>query len=193
MARMCFHMLSNLALLGALVCGGCATHTVRFAPDTGKPPIDSIAVLDFQERAGPSDAHMTQGVVVPAASGRVVADLLRRALEDLGVHRVMSRDESLKRLAAAGLTLEGARLDERAAVLGKALGVDGVVVGRVEEYGLKYRLVSQRARIHLIFWCVRSSDASRCWEAEIEDEQLFGHERELAERRIRECVADLAK
>ncbi len=178
----------------ALACaagGGCAAAVVRFPQPA--PPIRTAAVVDFQNRSGPTVADWTHGSITPQEAGRAAADMVRDALIEQGHYQVMDREEMLRLLARKGVSTVGAGLDMRAAEIGRALGVDAVVAGRIDAYGVAYRYLGSRAVVRLSFWCVRAADGRRAWEAEIDDSEWLGHERDLAERRIRECVRKIAE
>ena len=172
---------------------GCAQCRVQMHPEVDQSGIDSIAVLDFDDSARATDAGWTMGVVVPEGSGRIVAALVRAALAEQGQYRVMPEREMTEKLRQRQRDRADAGLAGQEAELGKVLGVDAVVAGRVERYAMTYKLVIQRAHVRAAFWCIETRTAARCWDATLSASRGFAHERDLADRTVRACVARLAK
>ena len=186
----CLRVWRAVALAG-IAAAGCGRTWLYVHPAARGRRIDSIAVLDFEERVRDTDTSITAGVVAPQQSGRAVADMVRRALAEHGTCRVMPREETQKKLRAGRIAFDPSLQTPGPVLLGKALDVDAVVMGRVDEYGLSYRYFMQRASVRGSFWCVQSETGRRLWNARFAKKRRFAHERDLAEQAVQECIDDL--
>ena len=116
----------------------------------------------------------------------------RRAVEERARWSVMSAEGRARKRREHAIRPGHAGTPGQVGRLGKLLGVDAVVAGRVDEYGLAYRFMVQSARVQAAWWCVVSQTGARCWEMEFAKSRRFAHERDLAREGIRECVEELA-
>ncbi len=91
-----------------------------------------VAVARFQDRSGGGYAHVGDGV----------ADMLTTALVKSGKFAVMERQDFDKILDEQKLGQAGAITPESAPKVGKALGVELLVIGSVTEFGTKESEIS---------------------------------------------------
>jgi len=178
-----------LGVACALGCG--PAMQVRVNPAAPLSRIDSVAVLDFEQHSGVTDAHMTKGSVVPPDSGRQVANLVSLVLAEQRRYRVVTAGEARRVLGADAAPTSEAKRDYGR--LARLLGVDAIVTGRVDEYRLTYRLFMQRSRVRFAWWCLWPATGQGCWEAEVADTCVFGHERDLSESCIRKASEELER
>ena len=108
----------GLALAGFL---GCATPAVVFvSPDYHTQAIRRVALLGFDDFPG------------QAGSGAIVADVFEKYLLT-GPYQLVERSQAEPILQQQGLSLSQAGGVSQAAALGKALGVDALVLGSISE------------------------------------------------------------
>jgi len=178
-------------LLAGVVTAGCCHTNVDLNPHVSQLAIKSVAVVDFEENVASTDAGWFHGSVAPQESGRQVADLVSTVLSRQKRYLVVTARESRQKLGACTPGVGGGNGKQSVQKAASLLGVDAIVSGRVDVYGLTYRLFCQHSEVRFVFWCNEAQTGERCWTIKIDRRCWFGHERDLAESEIEQGVTRL--
>lgn len=122
------HCLVTIAFAAVVICDLCTASTSlpTSRPQKAKKPVrpPTLAVLEFQ-----SDLKE------PADSGRIISEILSARLSAVGAVTVVEREDIAKILAEHKLTLSGLVSDREAVKVGKLLGAQLLLTGRIATIG----------------------------------------------------------
>lgn len=178
-------------LLAGVVTAGCCHTNVDLNPNVSHREIRSVAVVDFEENVGRTDAGWFHGSVAPQESGRQVASLVSAVLSRQKCYLVVTARESRQKLGTCAAGVGGENGKQSVQKAASLLGVDAIVSGRVDVYRLTYRFFCQRSEVRCVFWCTEAQTGERCWTIKIDRSCWFGHERDLAKSEIEQGVTRL--
>ncbi len=134
-----------------LLFSGCATigtvSEVNLNKDFPHHEIQKIAVLILETSWQDQDKEKTSfglsNIVSPDA-GTILADIIARELAKWGKYVVLDRRALKEELELINLNEKNILHSEDYLNLGKSLGVDAVVIGKVEKFGIFYRSIPPR-------------------------------------------------
>ena len=155
--------------------------------------IQKIAVIMFEmpvdEKKDSILSTLSAKTTIDADAGAILASLTARELEKWGKYLVINRkavEEELKRLKKEDLLHAQNYLN-----LGKQLGADAIVVGKIESFGVSYRALSSGVfiapivtKISFIVRCVDVTTNETIWTAKIKGNSAVDNERALASKLI---------
>ena len=162
--------------------------------------IQKIAVIMFEmpvdEKKDSILSTLSAKTTIDADAGAILASLTARELEKWGKYLVINRkavEEELKRLKKEDLLHAQNYLN-----LGKQLGADAIVVGKIESFGVSYRALSSGVfimpivtKISFIVRCVDVTTNETIWTAKIKGNSAVDNERALASKLIIESFEKL--
>ncbi|ODS32685.1 MAG: hypothetical protein SCARUB_02181 [Candidatus Scalindua rubra] len=161
--------------------------------------IQKISVIMFE--TSPQDKEKNKpdfsGSIISPEAGNILADITARELAKweryvvLG-RRALEKDIKLKNLSQEDISNTGNYLS-----LGKSLGVDAVVVGKVERFGISYKTllsgltVSLRNRVSFVARCIDVTTNETVWTIKIKGSSRMDNERVLASKLVAEAIKTL--
>ncbi len=161
--------------------------------------IQKIAVLMFEVPIDVKKGNMLSGkALLDANAGSILSSLTARELEKWGKYGVVNRkavkeELKLKKLKKADLLHTQNYLN-----LGKQLGVDAIVVGKIEHFGVSYRAMSSglflspiKTRVSFTVKCVDVITNETIWTVKIKGSSVMDNERALASKLITEAFEAL--
>lgn len=161
--------------------------------------IQRIAVLVFETSLQDKDKikfGFSKSIVSPNA-GTIVADIIARELAIWGKYVVLDRRILEKKLKSMNLSDEDILHREDYFSLGKSLGVDAVVIGKVEKFGISYRSIPPRFAISLttnvsfLARCIDVTTNEAIWSIKIVGTSKEDNEKSLASKLVAKAVGTL--
>ncbi len=188
-----------------LLLSGCATigivSEVNINRDFPHHEIQRIAVLIFETSWQDQDKEETNSgfskTIVSPDAGTVLADIIARELAKWGRYVVLDRSTLEKELKLVNLSEGDTLHSEDYLSLGKSIGVDAVVTGKVERFGVSYRSLSRRlvvsvkARVSFLARCIDVTTNEAVWSIKIDGASKDDNERSLASKLIAKAVRTL--
>lgn len=176
----------SLFILLAVSCPLAGCTTVRVTADLNYPheQVRKVAVLDFDQE--PIEVQIRDklvwGRIEYRQAGRQVGDIVSRALAMGSLYEVY--DRTALRALMRKKNLDEAQLARQLDVnaLRGLLGVDAIVMGRIEAFGYSFVCLYQRAWARYSTRCVDLQDGSVIWELEGSTTRLYADESRLAAR-----------
>jgi curli biogenesis system outer membrane secretion channel CsgG len=161
--------------------------------------IQKIAVLILETSCQDQRKKISgfsQTIVSPGA-GTVIADIIARELAKWGRYVVLDRralEEELKLMAP---DKEDLLHNENYLSLGKSLGIDAVVIGKVKRFDISYRtlshrlVVSMKTNISFQARCIDVTTNETVWSIKIDGTSKEENERTLASELVAKAVSKL--
>lgn len=154
--------MKKYVIIFLLLCGCAAiekVNEVSINEGFSHSEILKIAVFAFGEPMDKkeSSTHVSQSVLTPNA-GAVLANITARELKKWGKYVVLDGKALEEELKLRNLGKDVLRAENYLS-LGKSLGVDAIVIGDVEAFGISYKSLSRGLVFSLI---TRVSFAARC-------------------------------
>lgn len=140
----------------ALGCAGCAGGNASFVhPDVDFSHIQKCAVLPFQNLT--SDTF---------ADDRIQSIFLMELLDHSSIV-VVDPEETVSAMKELRMSAEGTPSPEQLVALGKALSVEGVFLGKVEEYGQASRAQESAYYVTTVFSLAETETGGLIWRSQV--------------------------
>ena len=157
--------------------------------------IQKIAVIMFEmpvdEKKDSILSTLSAKTTIDADAGAILASLTARELEKWGKYLVINRKAVEEELKLKRLKKEDLLHVQNYLNLGKQLGADAIVVGKIESFGVSYRALSSGVfiapivtKISFIVRCVDVTTNETIWTAKIKGNSAVDNERALASKLI---------
>ena len=164
--------------------------------------IQKIAVIIFEmpvdEKKDSMLSTLSAKTTIDADAGAILASLTARELEKWGKYLVINRKAVEEELKLKRLKKEDLLHAQNYLNLGKQLGADAIVVGKIESFGVSYRALSSGVfiapivtKISFIVRCVDVTTNETIWTAKIKGSSVVDNERALASKLIIESFEKL--
>ena len=164
--------------------------------------IQKIAVIMFEmpvdEKKDSILSTLSAKTTIDADAGAILASLTARELEKWGKYLVINRKAVEEELKLKRLKKEDLLHAQNYLNLGKQLGADAIVVGKIESFGVSYRALSSGVfiapivtKISFIVRCVDVTTNETIWTAKIKGNSVVDNERALASKLIIESFEKL--
>jgi hypothetical protein len=162
--------------------------------------IQKIAVIMFE--APIEDVKkgnmLSEKALLDANAGSILSSLTARALEKWERYVVVNRRAVEEELKLKKLKKEDLLHTQNYLKLGKQLGVDAIVVGKIEHFGVSYRAMSSglffsplKTRVLFTVRCVDVITNETIWTVKIKGNSVMDNERALASKLITEAFEAL--
>ncbi len=185
-----------------LLFSGCATigtvSEVNLNRDFPHHEIQKIAVLILETSWQDQDKEKTSfglsTTIVSPDAGTILADIIARELAKWGRYVVLDRRALEEGLKLINLNEENILHGEDYLSLGKSLGVDAVVIGKVEKFGISYRSIPPRFAISLttevsfLARCIDVTTNEAIWSIKIGGTSKEDNEKSLASKLVAKTV-----
>ena len=181
-----------LALLALCVAAGCST-TVSVTPQPGVPQdMKTVAVLIFDDSGATDQAadRALLGHTAESGSGRAMSKLFAQALAEGKRYDVLRGSRLSTRCLAAGVDLKDLDRTEPAE-LGKKLGVEGVIRGKVTSFRQSWFLFLGWADVAFEVQGYHVKTGKAAWSASGRGFRVQGVESDLALAASRKIAAAL--
>jgi len=185
-----------------LLFSGCATigtvSEVNLNKDFPHHEIQKIAVLILETSWQNQDKEKTNfglsNTIASPDAGTILADIIARELAKWGRYVVLDRRALEEELELINLSEENILHSEDYLNLGKSLGVDAVVIGKVEKFGISYRSIPPRFAISLttkvsfLARCIDVTTNEVIWSIKIDGTSKEDNEKSLASKLVTKTV-----
>lgn len=185
-----------------LLFSGCATigtvSEVNLNKDFPHHEIQKIAVLILETSWQDQDKEKTNfglsNTIASPDAGTILADIIARELVNWGRYVVLDRRALEEELELINLNEKNILHSEDYLSLGKSLGIDAVVIGKVEKFGISYRSIPPRFAISLttkVSFLVRCIDVTTnevIWSIKIDGTSKEDNEKSLASKLVTKTV-----
>jgi hypothetical protein len=179
-----------------LLLSGCATigtvSEVNLNRDFPHHEIQKIAVLILETSWQDQDKEKTSfglsSTIVSPDAGTILANIIARELAKWGRYVVLDRRALKEELKLINLNEKNILHSEDYLSLGKSLGVDAVVIGKVEKFGISYRSIPPRFAISLttevsfLARCIDVTTNEAIWSIKIGGTSKEDNEKSLASK-----------
>ncbi len=160
--------------------------------------IQKIAVIMFETPIDDkgNSRHNSKSIISPNA-GAILADMTASELVKWGKYVVVDRKALEEELELKNLREEDFLHTGNYSSLGKSLGVDAVVVGKVDDFGLSYKslsswlVVSLVAKVSFTAKCIDITTNETIWTVNIKGTSKKDSERVLASELITKAIKTL--
>lgn len=187
-----------IAFIICLLCFGCKTISktnIIVDSNDASRSINTIAVMHFNDQLLPKKG--VTGTLVKTIStanaGEMLASIMSRELSGLGIYEVLSRTDIAK-------IINKSKVNEKELVerrdygrLGKLLGVDSVVIGKILEFKLSSSLIYERGTVSFVAECIDTKNGDILWTIESNESAAYEDEIELASKAMRTAIEKLKK
>ncbi|KHE90967.1 MAG: CsgG/HfaB family protein [Candidatus Scalindua rubra] len=161
--------------------------------------IQKIAVIMFEAPVDMEKRNtLSSKMSIDANAGEILASMTARELAKLGKYVVVNRKAVEEALKLKKLKEEDLLQAQNYLNLGKQLGVDAIVVGKIERFGVSYSTMSSVlfvspliTKISFIVRCVDVITNETIWTVKVEGDSAMENERALASRLISETFETL--
>ena len=185
-----------------LLFSGCATigtvSEVNLNKDFPHHEIQKIAVLILETSWQNQDKEkanfgLSNAIASPDA-GSILADIIARELAKWGRYVVLDRRALKEELELINLNEKNILHSKDYLSLGKSLGVDAVVIGKVEKFGISYRSIPPRFAISLttkvsfLARCIDVTTNEVIWSIKIDGTSKEDNENSLASKLVTKTV-----
>jgi len=161
--------------------------------------IQKIAVIMFEAPTGVKKGNMlSEKALLDANAGSILSSLTARELEKWGKYVVVNRRAVEEELKLKKLKKEDLFHTQNYLNLGKQLGTDAIVVGKIEHFGVSYRAMSSglffsplKTRVSFTVRCVDVITNETIWTVKIKGNSVMDNERALASKLITEAFEAL--
>ena len=185
-----------------LLFSGCATigtvSEVNLNKDFPHHEIQKIAVLILETSWQNQDKEKTNfglsNTIASPDAGTILADIIARELAKWGRYVVLDRRALKEELELINLSEKNILHSEDYLSLGKSLGVDAVVIGKVEKFGISYRSIPPRFAISLttkvsfLARCIDVTTNEVIWSIKIDGTSKEDNEKSLASKLVTKTV-----
>lgn len=172
----------SIVLMGLIVICGCSSVRTK---GSSMENIKTLAVLEFLD-----DRISSERDRYPNPS-KIVQEKIINVLVNQNSFRIMERAQLEKILAEQKLQLSGLVDSASAVEIGKVLGVDGIMIGSITEYG---RTIYPKVRLTLNVRVIEVKTGEIKWASEIRGRKTnFLYPVELLKDVIDDTVKQLAK
>jgi hypothetical protein len=158
--------------------------------------IQKIAVIMFDVLDKEKDKLGTKKVTVPDA-GSILANVTAIELEKWGKYVVVNRQALKEELKVKNLREKDFLQTEDYSSLGKSLGVDAIIVGKVEDYGVSYSnlsigfVMSLVANVSFTASCIDVTTNETIWAIKIAGSSKKDNEKLLASKLLVKAINTL--
>ena len=160
--------------------------------------IQRIAVMMFETSIDDkgNSRHNSKSVIDPSA-GAILADMFASELMKWGKYVVVDRKALEEELELKNLREEDFLHTGNYSSLGRSLGVDAIVVGKVDDFGILYKslppglVVSLVTKVSLTAKCIDITTNETIWSVNIKGTSKKDGERTLASALITEAIKTL--
>ena len=160
--------------------------------------IQKIAVIIFETPIDDkgNSRHNSKSIIGPNA-GAILADMTASELMKWGKYVVVDRKALEEKLELKNLTEENFLHTGNYSSLGKSLGVDGVVVGKVDDFGLSYKalssvmIASPVTKVSFTARCIDITTHETVWTVNIKGTSKKDSESVLASELITKAIKTL--
>ncbi len=161
--------------------------------------IQKVAVIMFETLAEEKKGHIfSSKTSISPDAGAILASMTARELAKWGKYVVVNRKAVKEGLKLNNLKEEDFLHTQNYLGLGKHLGVDAVIVGSVEGFGISYRLKTTGiflsplvTNVSFTVRCVDTTTNETIWTVKIKDSSIKEDERVLSSRLITETFETL--
>ena len=188
-----------------LLFSGCAAigtvSEVNLNRDFPHHEIQKIAVLiletSWQDQNKEKANFGLSNTIASPNAGAILADIIARELAKWGRYVVLDRRALEEELKLINLNEENILHSEDYLSLGKSLGVDAVVIGKVEKFGISYRSIPPRVaislttRVSLLARCIDVTTNKAIWSIKIGGTSREDNEKSLASKLVAKAVSTL--
>ncbi len=156
--------------------------------------IQKIAVIMFET---PVDEKKRTKTSIAPDAGAILANMTARELAKWGKYVVVNRKALEEELELKNLREKDFLHTENYSSLGRSLGVDAVVVGKVDEFGFSYKslssllVVSLVAKVSFTAKCIDITTNETIWTVNIKGTSKEDGERVLASELITKAIKTL--
>ncbi len=185
-----------------LLFSGCATigtvSEVNLNKDFPHHEIQKIAVLILETSWQNQDKEKTNfglsNAIASPDAGTILADIIAKELAKWGRYVVLDRRALEEELELINLNEKNILHSEDYLNLGKSLGVDAVVIGKVEKFGISYRSIPPRFAISLttkvsfLARCIDVTTNEVIWSIKIDGTSKEDNENSLASKLVTKTV-----
>lgn len=185
-----------------LLFSGCATigtvSEVNLNKDFPHHEIQKIAVLILETSWQDQDKEKTNfglsNTIASPDAGTILADIIARELVNWGRYVVLDRRALEEELELINLNEKNILHSEDYLSLGKSLGVDAVVIGKVEKFGISYRSIPPRfaisltAKVSFLARCIDVTTNEVIWSIKIDGTSKEDNEKSLASKLVTKTV-----
>ena len=185
-----------------LLFSGCATigtvSEVNLNKDFPHHEIQKIAVLiletSWQDQDKEKASFGLSNTIASPDAGTILADIIARELVNWGRYVVLDRRALEEELELINLNEENILHSEDYLSLGKSLGVDAVVIGKVEKFGISYRsipprvVISLTTKVSFLARCIDVTTNEVIWSIKIDGTSKEDNEKSLASKLVTKTV-----
>ncbi|MCP5003956.1 MAG: hypothetical protein GY941_08405 [Planctomycetes bacterium] len=178
-----------------------STPAISVNKDFAHQEIQKIAVLMFgsawDEGAGPKFRLSKR--VEDSGAGAVLADITALELKKWGRYVVLDRMGVKEQLLSMNIREEDSLLDSDYGNLGRSLGVDAVVVGKIKDFGVAYNnMIGKistpiRSKVSFEIKCMEVLTNKTVWSINAKGGSVALHERALASSLVAKAIESLKK
>jgi curli biogenesis system outer membrane secretion channel CsgG len=176
-------------------------HDLTVNKDFAHQEIQKIAVLMFEaalDERGESMFRLSKLIAVPDG-GSVLANITASELTKWGRYVVLARRDLKKQLSSMNISEEEILLEPDYETLGRSLGVDAIVVGEFETFGVSYKKVFGKftsaihSEVSFQFKCIDVLTNETVWSMKVTGSSGELHERALASALVAKALENLQK
>ena len=185
-----------------LLFSGCATigtvSEVNLNKDFPHHEIQKIAVLILETSWQNQDKEKTNfglsNAIASPDAGTILADIIAKELAKWGRYVVLDRRALEEELELINLNEKNILHSEDYLSLGKSLGIDAVVIGKVEKFGISYRSIPPRfaisltAKVSFLARCIDVTTNEVIWSIKIDGTSKEDNEKSLASKLVTKTV-----
>lgn len=190
-------------LMLCIVLSGCATienfHEVSVDNDFPHYEIQKIVVLPFEtSRLDREDTKSVLSMsIVSRDAGIVLPDIVARELAKWERYVIMDRRAFKDSLRLINLKEKDVLQNENYLDLGSSLGVDAVIVGEVEKFGVSYKTMFSTftrpviAEVSFLVKCIDVTTNETIWSFKVDGSSKDDNERAIASKLVEKAVETL--
>ncbi|MBC8549353.1 MAG: DUF799 family lipoprotein [Candidatus Brocadiales bacterium] len=161
--------------------------------------IQKIAVIMFETSADVGKRNiLSSKMSIDPNAGEILASMTARELAKWGKYVVVDRKAVEEELKFKKLKEEDLLQTQNYLNLGKQLGVDAIVVGKIERFGVSYRAMSSGlfvspliTKVLFTVRCVDVTTNETIWTVKVKGDSAMDNERALASKLISETFETL--
>ncbi|KAA0250102.1 MAG: hypothetical protein DWB56_01480 [Candidatus Jettenia sp.] len=180
-----------------MICSGCRMVSMTEAYVEREIPYhhrNTLAVMCFDDEHIQKDE--VKGLFIKTISnpdaGEMLAGMMTDALSDWGRYHILTRSEIRRILKAEDMKEELMR-ERDSIALGRILGVDAVVIGKIYKLELSNAAIYQCGKVSFKADCIDTKQGKILWSIEANKSVPYKDEVVLASEAIKEAVEKLEK
>ncbi|MDP6923515.1 MAG: DUF799 family lipoprotein [Candidatus Scalindua sp.] len=189
-----------------LLLSSCASVNMFSKVDVNKDfphdEIQKVAVIMFEapvdENKDSMPSKLSAKTTIDANAGAILSSITARELEKWGKYIVVNRIAVKEEMKLKKLKKDDLLHKQNFLNLGKQLGADAIVVGKIESFGVSYRAMSSGmfispivTKVSFTVRCVDVTTNETIWTAKIKGSSTTDNERALASKLIIESFEKL--